>query len=63
MFYNIYYYFVCITANTEVFKAKIFRLIRRCLLTEYVLFTSFILITLMHNVVRNFRMFLLHHPV
>jgi len=40
-----------------VFKAKIFRLIRRCLLTEYVRFTSFILITLFHNAVRNFGTF------
>ena len=45
-------------ANTEVFYVKFFSLIWRCLLTEYVLFTSFILITLLRNAVRKFGMFL-----
>jgi len=44
--------------NTKAFHAKIFRLIRRRLLTDYVLFTSFILITLLHNAVQKFGMFL-----
>ena len=50
-------------ANIEVFRQKFFRLTWRCLLTEYVLSTSFILITLLHNAVRKFGTFLLHHLV
>jgi len=42
---------------------KIFTIIQRCLLTEYVLFTSFILITILHNAVRKFGTFLMRHPV
>jgi len=33
------------------------------MLTEYVVFTPFILITLLHNAMRKFGMFLLCHPV
>jgi len=32
------------------------------LLTEYVLFTLFILITLLHNAVRKFGTFFIRHP-
>jgi len=42
---------------------KIFTIIQRRLLTEYMLFTSFILTTLLHNAVRKFRMFFMRHPV
>ena len=42
---------------------KTFVLIQRRLLTEYVLSTSFILITLLHNAVRKLGTFIMRHPV
>jgi len=54
----LWWWWWCIMANTEVFQAKFFTLIPRCLLTEYALFTSFILIRLLHNAVRKFGTFI-----
>jgi len=45
------------------FRQKFSDLFGDVFLTEYVLFTSFILITLLHNAVRKFGTFLLRHPV
>jgi len=42
---------------------KIYTIIRRYLLTEYLLFTSYIFITLLHNTVQKFGTFFMRHPV
>ena len=55
--YDMSHYLVYSTANTQVFYAKISRLSRRCLLTECVLFTSVVSISLSYNAVRKFGTF------
>ena len=69
-FYDVQYYFGCITANMEAFYVKIHRHIRRCLLITYMLFCWFISPTLLHNAMRKFGTFFFgppsithtHHP-
>ena len=59
LFYDVQYYFVCITANMEAF----YRHIRRCLLITYMLFCWFISPTVLHNAMRKFRDVFSGHPV
>ena len=57
LFYDVQYYFACITANMEAFYVKIHRHIRSCLLITYMLFCWFISPTLLHNTIWKFRTF------